>query len=131
MCSPWRFLWRERKPSLSRRRRQLLVFDNKTQRSRQRDEAPGLRVGGNAWKWPPVWPYEQEFFTPKEDIPKPDAAAQLGGMASLMGGGMPQITSVEEKEDSVDKLNPLKFWSEEKGDVTTELDEEAAEKLRE
>ena len=23
----------------------------------RRDEAPGLRVGRGAWKWPPVWPY--------------------------------------------------------------------------
>jgi hypothetical protein len=95
----------------------------------QRNEAPGLRVGGNAWKWPPVWPYEQEFFTPKDDIPKPDPAAQLGGMASLLGGGMPQTSTVDDTAADIEKLNPIKFWSEDRSDVKTELDEEAAAKL--
>merc|ERR1711976_98736 len=31
-------------------------------------EAPGLRVGTGAWRWPPVWPYSEAEFTPKEDI---------------------------------------------------------------
>ena len=35
-------------------------------------QAPGLRVGGNAWKWPPIWPYDQDFFTPNEDITTPN-----------------------------------------------------------
>ena len=94
----------------------------------QRNEAPGLRVGGNAWKWPPVWPYDQEFFTPKDDIPKPDPASQLGGMAGMLGGGVPPTPAVEDND--IEKLNPESFWSEEKGDVKTELDEEAAENLR-
>jgi hypothetical protein len=25
-------------------------------------EAPGLRVGEQAWKWPPVYPYDRELF---------------------------------------------------------------------
>ena len=91
-------------------------------------EAPGLRVGPEAWKWPAAWPYDSTFFTPKEDIvqPKPD----IGSMAGLLTGQAPQVPVVTDDEYDQDKLDPLKYWGEEKADVTTDLDEEAAEKLR-
>jgi hypothetical protein len=91
-------------------------------------EAPGLRVGAGAWKWPAVWPYDSTFFTPKEDIvqPKPD----IGGMAGLLTGQAPQIPTVTDDDDGKDKLDAIQYWGVEKADVTTDLDEEAAEKLR-
>lgn len=93
-------------------------------------QAPGLRVGGSAWKWPPVWPYDQAFFTPIEDLSKPDPTSQLSGVASMISGvaQVPAPTETEVKED--DKLNPVKYWKEDKGDVKTALDAEAVEKLK-
>jgi hypothetical protein len=93
-------------------------------------QAPGLRVGGNAWKWPPVWPYDQNFFTPPEDLSKPDPTAQLSGMAGMLSGvaQVPSPSEVEVNED--DKLDPFKYWKEDKAMVRTELDEEAVEKLK-
>ena len=93
-------------------------------------QAPGLRVGGAAWKWPPVWPYDQTFFTPPEDLKKPDPAAQLNGMAGMLSGiaQVPTPDEIDVKEE--DKLNPIKYWKEEKADVRTNLDEEAVQKLK-
>ncbi len=42
-------------------------------------EAPGLRVGSNAWKWPPVWPYDSNFFKRKLEL---EAAAGSSGSSS-------------------------------------------------
>jgi hypothetical protein len=102
-------------------------------------QAPGLRVGGSAWKWPPIWPYDQDFFTPNEDITSPANTAQ-GQLQPMMGllSGMPQQQDLSdtdaapgtttEVEDN--KLDPITYWSVEKADVRTELDSEAAEQLR-
>lgn len=93
-------------------------------------QAPGLRVGGAAWKWPPVWPYDQTFFTPPEDLKKPDPAAQLNGMAGMLSG-IAQVPTPEEmdvKEET--QLDVVKYWKEDKADVRTDLDEEAVEKLK-
>jgi hypothetical protein len=96
----------------------------------QRGQAPGLRVGGKAWKWPPIWPYDQDFFTPSEDIETPDSSNQLNGMASMLSG-MPSIPSPDETEGKEQEtLDVVKYWTEEKADVRTELDEEAIEKLK-
>ena len=97
----------------------------------QRGQAPGLRVGGSSWKWPPLWPYDDTFFLPKEDVPKPSQAAQLNNMAGMLSG-MPQIPKPDEIEadESKDTFDPLRYWGEEKCEVRTELDEKAAEKLR-
>lgn len=93
-------------------------------------QAPGLRVGGSAWKWPPVWPYDQDFFTPPEDIQKPDPTAQLGGMAGMLSG-VPQIPTPDQIEIEEPKaLDIYQFWQNEKADVKTELDEESVEKLK-
>lgn len=97
------------------------------------EEAPGLRVGSSVWKWPPVWPYDREFFMPPEDIPKKQP--NMNEMASMMSGIQQtpeQIAaaapSVEEQEEA--KLDVVKFWSEEKGDARTNMDEEAIEQLK-
>lgn len=87
-------------------------------------EAPGLRVGASTWKWPPVWPYDQDFFTPKDDIPK--APAGPNPMAQMMSGApVPPTPQVIE----VDKLDAVQYWQVEKADVRTEMDEDSVEKL--
>jgi hypothetical protein len=95
-----------------------------------RGQAPGLRVGGAAWKWPPVWPYEQNFFTPPEDLPKPDPAAQLNGVASMISGSMAAPAKAEIEVAEEEKLNVVKYWTEDKANVRTELDPESVEKLK-
>lgn len=92
--------------------------------SDSKGQAPGLRVGGSTWKWPPVWPYDQNFFTPPEDIPK--GGPQGNPMAQMMTGGpappTPQLIEVE-------KLDVVQYWQVEQAGVRTEMDEEAAERL--
>lgn len=90
-------------------------------------EAPGLRVGKSAWKWPPVWPYDMTSFVPKQDEVAP-AAPDLASVASMMNGAPQVPPSLTVSEES--KLDPIKYWGEEKADVATELSEGAAAKLR-
>lgn len=87
-------------------------------------EAPGLRVGGNAWKWPPVWPYDGDAFTPKQDIKEKPQASPMGALL----GQMPAVPDVE--EDDKDKFDVMKYWQEEKATVTTDVDAAAVEKLQ-
>jgi hypothetical protein len=89
--------------------------------------APGLRVGGGSWRFPAVWPYDQTFFTPPDDIPASAGAGQLNPMAGMLAGGMQQAA---QPEVEVEVLDVVKYWSEEKADVRTDLDEEAVEKLK-
>lgn len=93
-------------------------------------QAPGLRVGGSAWKWPAVWPYDKDFFTPPEDIPKAPSSNQLGDMAGMLSGVAQVPTPAEAPVQEVEKMDLVKFWKDEKGNVLTELDEEAVEKLK-
>jgi len=89
-----------------------------------RGQAPGLRVGASTWKWPAVWPYDQNFFTPKEDIPK--APGGPNPMAAMMTGGStppaPQLIEVE-------KLDPVQYWQVENANVKTDMDDDAADAL--
>ena len=91
-------------------------------------EAPGLRVGASIWKWPPVWPYDQNFFTPTEDIPTPQnsMANPMMGMLS----GMPEDAMPTPEVKEIEKLDPVQYWQVEKADVKTEMDEEAADQLK-
>jgi len=91
-------------------------------------EAEGLRVGSGAWKWPPVWPYSEDDFTPKEDIKAPPAASPMAGM-SMLAGNMPTVEEIEEEEEE-SKLDYLKYWGEEKVSDKTEMDPAAVEKLK-
>mmetsp|Transcript_4209 Transcript_4209/g.6386 ORF Transcript_4209/g.6386 Transcript_4209/m.6386 type:complete len:659 (+) Transcript_4209:162-2138(+) len=91
------------------------------------NEAPGLRVGEAVWKWPPVWPYDPQFFVRKEEIVVPKAP-QLDSLAGMMSG-MPQQPVVPE-EPEVEVLDLVKYWTEDKADVRTEIDPEAIEKLK-
>lgn len=97
-------------------------------------EAPGLRVGSSVWKWPPVWPYDREFFMPPEDIPQKKPG--MNEMASMLSGiqQMPGANGVQEEDEAANgesqKLNVVQFWNEEKADVKTEMDAEAIERLK-
>ncbi len=86
-------------------------------------EAPGLRVGADAWKWPPVWPYDGDAFTPKKDI---KAAPQASPMSAMLG----QMPVVPDVEDEKDKFDVMKYWQEEKATVTTDVDAAAVEALQ-
>lgn len=100
--------------------------------SEARGQAPGLRVGGNAWKWPPIWPYDQNFFTPNEDIQMPNAPSQMNPMQGILMGGMqlPNPDQVEISEETkVETLDEVSYWTVDKADTKTELDEESAARL--
>ena len=89
-------------------------------------EAPGLRVGSGAWKWPPVWPYgNNEFVRPDEIVEDKPKGNALNGMM-----GMPQPTDDDDEEIEVDVLDVLKYWGSEKADITTEIDVEASQSLK-
>lgn len=88
-------------------------------------EAPGLRVGSGAWRWPPVWPYSDTDFIPKEDIMEPKTAPVTG----LLAGNLPKPGEIDEEQKET--LDVLQYWGEEKAGVKTELDAEAVEKLKE
>lgn len=103
-------------------------------REEAKEEAPGLRVGASVWKWPPVWPYDKEFFMATEDIPQKQVS--MNEMASMFSGIQQspeqlaaQADATSEPEDDT-KLDVLKYWAEEKADVRTEMDAEAVEKLK-
>lgn len=101
-------------------------------RDEAKSEAPGLRVGQAVWKWPPIWPYDQDFFTPTEDIPKPkNPMGGANGLASMMSG-TPQLPTpevIEETEEEDDKLKPLEYWGVEQRETEMDLDADAAAKL--
>ena len=104
-------------------------------REEAKGEAPGLRVGAKVWKWPPIWPYDREFFMPVEDIPTKDMAAQAQEVAGMLSGiqqppeaAAAAAANLPEKEN---KLNVFDFWGKEKADVKTEMDEEAVQKVQE
>jgi hypothetical protein len=97
-------------------------------------EAPGLRVGSGAWKWPPVWPYEESFFTVKEDLIA-QKAPDMNGMAGLLNQGMTELNGAPKTlpVSSVDvktTFDALKYWEEEKANVATEMDPEAVKNLK-
>jgi len=88
-------------------------------------EAPGLRVGTNAWKWPPIWPYASDEFIPTEDI-----ASNAPDLASMMSGSMgapPTPESIAEKEEQ--KLDFMKYWGEEKATVETEISTDSSKMI--
>jgi hypothetical protein len=88
--------------------------------------APGLRVGGAAWRFPAVWPYDKTFFTPPADIPASAGEGQGNPLAGMLGG----TQEAPQPEVEVEVLDVVKYWTEEKAEVRTDLDEEAVEKLK-
>lgn len=102
-------------------------------REEAKGEAPGLRVGSKVWKWPPIWPYDREFFMPTEDIPTKDLAVQAQEVAGMLNGiqQSPEMAAATAPKEKDNTLNPLDFWGKEKADVQTEMDEEAIQKVQE
>lgn len=96
-----------------------------------RDQAEGLRVGGNSWKWPPIWPYDRDFFVPNEDVASSDSPVQGNPMLGMISGMAQPPPAPKMEKPEIDKLDPVKYWSVEKADVKTDLDEEAVTKLKE
>jgi SAM-dependent methyltransferase len=107
-------------------------------------EAPGLKVGRNAWKWPSVWPYEASFFS--IDAEKADdkggAAANMNNMASMLSGiaQAPGATATAaananeagSKAAQQNKFDPMAYWEQElASSPNSDLDPEAVEKLKE
>lgn len=97
-----------------------------------RGQAPGLRVGKNAWKWPPIWPYDASFFLPAVEAQAQSQKQQMNDMASMLTGianaGAPaeRAANAEEPDES---FNSLGYWGGQS--EKTNLDPEAAQKLRE
>ena len=117
-------------------------------------EAPGLRVGKDAWKWPPVWPYDSNFFKRDSELmAEKEAKKDMNPMSALMGGGAAEALkqggmesgsadgaeangisssskSVEEESsgDGGITFDSLKYWNDNEN-VKTELDERVVEKI--
>jgi len=102
-------------------------------RDEAKGEAPGLRVGANVWKWPPIWPYDREFFMPTEDIP-PKPNMGLNEMASMVSGIQqpPEAAAAAAAQaaEEQETLNVIDYWGKQKADVRTEMDQEAIEKIK-
>jgi len=90
-----------------------------------KNEAPGLRVGEGAWKWPPVWPYDRNFFKRRSEL---DAAKNAASPLSMMSGQIPTPDANGEIVDDT-VFDSLGYW-EKVSDVKTELDERVAEKIK-
>jgi len=104
------------------------------------NEAPGLRVGGESWKWPPVWPYDSGTFESIADVEQTLAAEKRKALANLASGGLPsggamaQLPSGDApavaEEDSTTVFDPIKFWGEEVATVTTDISSDAIDNLK-
>lgn len=92
-------------------------------------EAPGLKIGTGVWKWPPVWPYAEDFFyRPQEEPPNNPAAAALMSGGNGPGGLPDPATLMEDAANR--KLDTVEFWSETKKNEVTVMDEEAVTALK-
>jgi SAM-dependent methyltransferase len=93
-------------------------------------EAPGLRVGRKAWKWPAIWPYDGNFFMPAAVAAEQRRKASMSTMQSILSGGTPTLPTPEEVEKSGastdETFDPLTYWSEQ---PPLEIDPETAAKL--
>jgi len=94
-------------------------------------EAPGLRVGSDTWRWPPVWPYDDSFFRPAAAEAPVSAQENINSMASMISGvaQAPTATSATEEEEGP-KFDPLEYWNSEQGNTKTDLDPDAVAKLK-
>lgn len=92
-------------------------------------EAPGLRVGKGAWKWPPIWPYQADMFQRKSEVKQKQRETAMMDMMGM--GGQPGLPDASDEEASsvVEKLDLKEYWKGKAG-VTTDIDAAAAEKLK-
>ena len=99
-------------------------------------EAPGLRVGEGAWKWPPVWPYDGNFFKRKVELENSKQKNNpLSNPMSMMtgagGGGMMDGIGKEGDNSTTTsgvEFDSIQYWNENEN-VKTELDPRVAEKI--
>lgn len=118
------------------------------------NEAPGLRVGQNAWKWPPLWPYDASFFVTSKSYDESQKKKQMDQMTSALTGiaqvpttttttetssngsvspstdGTTSTTAVADGDDAAATWDPLKYWGQDQAQVTTDMDPDAVEKLK-
>jgi hypothetical protein len=91
------------------------------------EEAPGLRVGAGAWKWPQIWPYDDTFFRPMGSSP----ANPAGSITTLLSNGVPSPTAgVPPFAEVGQELDVITYWGEDKKLVTTDIDADSAELIR-
>jgi SAM-dependent methyltransferase len=91
-------------------------------------EAPGLRVGRKAWKWPAIWPYDANFFMPAAQAAELKRKASMSTMTTILSGGSPGVPTPEEAEQSGigSSFDAVTFW---KDQDPIQMDHEAAAKL--
>ena len=109
------------------------------------NEAPGLRVGATAWKWPPIWPYDAGFFVTAKSFEQSQQKKQMSQMTStltgiaqipksdqgMVGANATALTNgAADTKDAQDVFNPLKYWGEDVAQVTTDMDPDAVAKLK-
>jgi len=94
-------------------------------------EAPGLRIGKGAWKWPPIFPFGEDMFVPlteEENAPeKPNPMANML-QQQMAPGTMPALPDIESMPE-MEKFDPKAFWGVEMVEQETNLDSRAAEAL--
>ena len=103
-----------------------------------RGEAPGLRVGEGAWKWPPVWPYDANFFKRKVELENSkDKNNPLSNPMSMMtgAGAVGMMNGIGKEGDNSTsatsggvEFDSIGYWKENEN-VRTELDPRVAEKI--
>ena len=110
------------------------------------NEAPGLKVGKGAWKWPAMWPYDASFFVTSKEFQVSQQKKQQSQMKDALTGmaGIPNKNgfdpngantlavpdAAEKGEEQEETFDPLKYWGEDKADATTDMDADAVEKLK-
>jgi len=99
------------------------------------NESPGLRIGKNAWKWPPIWPYDSGFFLPTKEAELQQRRANMNNMATLLSG-VAQVPSNDDLVTDEEKFDPLEYWGQQQDAQQQQmqssalLDEEQIEKLK-
>jgi SAM-dependent methyltransferase len=91
-------------------------------------EAPGLKVGKEVWKWPPIWPYDEVTFKPVATLESATSAENLNQIASAISGVATVPTIPDETNSPM--FDPMQFWGIDQEGVPTDMDTEAVERLR-
>lgn len=105
------------------------------------EEAPGLRVGRDVWKWPPFWPYDDGFFLSQYDIDgkkkqeqkQKSSNPELNDMVSMLSGvaAVPKAALEGGDDIEMNKFNAIEYWNNNNdGLIPTKLDIDSIEKLK-
>lgn len=88
-----------------------------------------MRVGSDAWKWPPVWPYDGNFFKRQVELDNAKTSSSPLNMINNLGEAAEKAAGVEGDEAKKEvTFDSLEFWQG-KGDVKTEIDSRTVEKI--